>query len=207
MNDNRNYAWDDKLSQRPEYPIIAEWIDDGARVIDLGCGNGSLLLMLKERKHISACGIELAESGVEVCRARGLSVRQGRIDVPLDDFTDDAFDVAVCNVTLQMVMYPEVTWREMKRIARRQIISFPNFAFALNRIDLLLNGRMPRWGMFGYTWYNTGHIHQFSVRDFRETARALGMNIRASRYLSKAGALANIAPNLFAQTAVFFLES
>jgi len=206
MNDNRNYVWSEQPSQRPEYATMVEWVPAQARVIDLGCGNGSLLQLLKERKQIAEFGIELAPSGVAACGQRGIRARVGRIDVPLDDVPDQSFDVAVCNVTLQMVMYPEVTLREMKRIARQQIISFPNFAFVLNRFDLFFNGRMPRWGLFGYAWYSTGHIHQLAIRDFRETARALGLTIRASRYLSKFGALANLAPNLLAQTAIFALE-
>ncbi len=207
MNDNRHYVWSAQASQRPEYATILDWVPAQSRVIDLGCGNGSLLQLLKEHKHITEFGIELAPSGVAACEQRGIRARIGRIDVPLDDVPDQSFDVAVCNVTLQMVVYPEVTLREMKRIARQQIISFPNFAFVLNRFDLLVNGRMPRWGLFGYTWYNTGHLHQFSLRDFRETVRALGLTIYASRYLSKFGALANLAPNLLAQTGIFLLKA
>ncbi|MBI5305134.1 MAG: methyltransferase domain-containing protein [Chloroflexi bacterium] len=207
MSDNRNYIWSDQVSQRPEYATILEWIPEHARVIDLGCGNGSLLHLLKTRKQIVEFGIELAPSGVAACQQRGVDARVGRIDVPLDDVPDQSFDIAVCNVTLQMVMYPEVTLREMKRIAHQQIISFPNFAFVLNRLELLFAGRMPRWGLFGYAWYSTGHIHQFAIRDFRETARAVGLTIRASRYLSKFGALAKLAPNLLAQTALFRLEA
>ncbi len=206
MNDNRNYAWDEKQSARPEYPIIERWIPENARVIDLGCGNGSLLQLLQEKKNATGIGIEITPSGVAAARARGVDARAGRIDVEQREIADDAFDVAICNVTLQMVMYPEVTLREMKRIARQQIISFPNFAFALNRLELLLWGRMPRRMLFGYAWYNTGHIHQLSLRDFRATTAALGLEIRAAAYLSKLGALATLAPNLFAQTAIFLLR-
>ncbi|MCX7841307.1 MAG: methionine biosynthesis protein MetW [Anaerolineae bacterium] len=205
--DNRAYVWDETISTRPEYPYIERWITPGARVIDLGCGNGSLLLLLREKKNIIASGIELAPSGVAVCRARGLQVTQGRIDVPLDDIPDAAFDFAVCNVTLQMVMYPEVTLREMRRIARYQIVSFPNFAFVLNRLELLLLGRMPRTMLFGYTWYNTGHIHQLSIRDFLETITELGMVVRDRVWLGKLGRVCVLAPNLLTQTAIFLLES
>ncbi|MBI5652222.1 MAG: methyltransferase domain-containing protein [Chloroflexi bacterium] len=207
MNDNRNYVWDEQINARPEYPVIERWIADGARVIDLGCGNGSLLAFLKARKHISEFGIELAPSGVAACRQRGLNVRAGRIDVALADVADAAFDVAICNVTLQMVMYPEIVLKEMRRIARQQIISFPNFAFVLNRLDLLWFGRMPRWGLFGYAWFNTGHIHQLAINDFRATSGSLGLDIRAVVYLGKFGMFARVLPNLFAQTAIFLLQS
>jgi len=138
MKDNRNYIWDsEEVSNRPEYVYIEKWIPNNARVIDLGCGNGSLLQILREKKNISEFGIEITESGVGICREKRLNVRQGRIDVELSDITDNSFDFAICNVTIQMVMYPEVTLAEMKRIAKFQIISFPNFAFLPQRLDLL----------------------------------------------------------------------
>jgi methionine biosynthesis protein MetW len=204
--DNRAYVWSEALSARPEYPHIERWITPGARVIDLGCGNGALLMLLKEKKRIVETGIELASSGVAACRARGLRVTQGKIDVPLSDLADNTFDFAICNVTLQMVLYPEVTLREMKRIARYQIVSFPNFAFIVNRLDLLLLGRMPRWGLFGYTWYNTGHIHQLSIADFLAAIADLGMIVRERVWLGKLGRACALAPNLLAQTAVLLLE-
>jgi methionine biosynthesis protein MetW len=204
--DNREYVWSETLSIRPEYPHIERWITPGARVIDLGCGNGSLLLLLKEKKNIIAAGIEVSPSGVAVCRARGLQVTQGRIDVPLNEIADDTFDFAICNVTLQMVMYPEVTLREMRRIARYQIVSFPNFAFIANRLDLLLFGRMPRWGLFGYSWYNTGHIHQLSIADFLATITDLRMRVCKRVWLGKLGRACALAPNLLTQTAIFLLE-
>ncbi|MBM3127919.1 MAG: methyltransferase domain-containing protein [Chloroflexi bacterium] len=206
-SDNREYVWSETRSARPEYPRIERWITPRARVIDLGCGNGSLLLLLKERKEVAGFGIELAPSGVAACRQKGLDVRQGRIDVALTDVADRSFDYAICNVTLQMVMYPEVTLREMRRIARYQIISFPNFAFFINRLELLLFGRMPRWGLFGYRWYDTGHIHQLSIADFCALARTFDLTIRQRAYLGKLGKLADLAPNFFAQTAILLLES
>lgn len=206
MNDNRNYQWDETPSHRPEYPIIERWVTPGARVIDLGCGNGSLLALLKEKKNIIDAGIEITPSGVAVCRRRGLNVSEGRIDVALTKVADNAFDFAICNVTLQMVMYPEVTLREMRRIARFQIVSFPNFAFLLNRLDLLWRGRMPRPMLFGYTWFNTGHIHQLSIADFTATINTLGMVIRERVWLGKLGRACALAPNLLTQTAIFLLE-
>lgn len=207
QGDNREYIWGETLSTRPEYPYIERWVTPQARVIDLGCGNGSLLLFLKEKKNVVAAGIELAPSGVAVCRARGLQVTQGRIDVPLRDIADNTFDFAICNVTLQMVMYPEVTLREMRRIARYQIVSFPNFAFFLNRLELFFFGRMPRTMLFGYTWYNTGHIHQLSITDFLTTIAGLGMRVRDRVWLGKLGRWCALAPNLLTQTAIFLLES
>lgn len=179
--DNRDYDYSrHSLQERSEYPFIVEWVPEGSRVVDLGCGNGSLLALLEETKKTRGFGIEISESGIEQCRLKGLDVRQGRIDQPLDDVEDDAFDVAISNVTLMMVMYPEVLLREMRRIAPVQILSFCNFAFILNRFDYLLFGRMPRPMLYNYTWYSTGHIHQLSLADFYETCSDLGLRVEAS---------------------------
>ncbi len=167
MNDNRNYTYDVNSNiLREEYEIVAKWIPARSSVIDLGCGEGSLLSFLR-KKNISGVGVDVSSSGIKAAKEKNLNVHTGRIDVPLK-FKDKEFDFAICNVTLQMVMYPEVLLLEMKRIAKRQIVSFPNFAFVLNRLDLLINGRMPRPMMPGYQWNSTGHIHQLSISDFKD---------------------------------------
>src|SRR5262245_47779309 len=160
--DNRAYDYTEHpITDRAEYAVIAEWVPDGSRVLDLGCGNGALLERLATERRIQGVGIEISDSGVAQGLAKGLDVRRCSIDGRLD-FPDNSFDVAVCNVTIQMVMYPEVLLREMCRLAPVSIVSFANFAFIRNRLDFLLSGRMPRPMLFGYTWYDTGHIHQLS---------------------------------------------
>jgi len=187
FNDNRNYDYSAASTEdREEYKLICEMVEPNSSVIDLGCGNGSLLEKLIKEKNVTAEGIELSESGVEVCKVKGLKVHQGRIDekLPLDD---NSFDYSICNVTIQMVMYPEVLLTEMKRISKYQIVSFPNFGHYKNRIDLLLKGRMPKPMLFGYKWYNTGHIHQMSIKDFYELVDDVGgLNIlRVNEFSSK----------------------
>ncbi|RAJ73486.1 methionine biosynthesis protein MetW [Chitinophaga dinghuensis] len=173
-NDNRNYNYNDYPSEkRMEYTLVADLIPTGSRVVDLACGNGALMEQLIATRQAVCEGIELSPSGVEVCQSKGLKVIEGRVDEKLP-YADNQFDVAVCNVTIQMLMYPETLLSEMKRIAPRQVISFPNFAYFKNRLDLLLNGRMPKQLLFGYQWYNTGHIHQLSIRDFEELVAAVG---------------------------------
>jgi len=209
MKDNRNYIFnvDDKITVRPEYLYIENWVTEGARVIDLGCGDGSLLALLKEKKKISGFGIEITESGVRSCHKKGVNVAIGRIDKELRDISDDAFDFAICNVTLQMVMYPEVTLKEMKRISKYQIVSFPNFAYLLNRLELLFKGRMPRRLLGGYDWYNTGHIHQFSIKDFKEIiTNLIRLKIKDYCYYGGMRKLNIIFPNLLAAGAIFLTE-
>lgn len=201
-NDNRNYAYPEGHSEfRREYRYFIDSIPSGSRVIDLGCGDGSLIELLKKDNNCDVTGIELADSGVNSAQKRGLNVIKGRIDETLP-FTQDEFDFAICNTTLQMVMYPETLLKEMIRISEKQIISFPNFAFYKNRFQLFFGGRMPARGLFGYQWYNTGHIHQLSCTDFlsllyklRPGARATLLNTSENDFLRNF--LIGKFPNLF----------
>ncbi|HAP34538.1 MAG TPA: methionine biosynthesis protein MetW [Bacteroidetes bacterium] len=211
INDNRKYDYSNHHdSERSEYPIIVDMVKPNSRVIDLGCGNGTLLAMLKKEKNIVDCGLEISETGVAVCKERGLNVSFGRIDERLP-FDDNAFDYAICNVTIQMVMYPEILLKEMKRVSKYQIVSFPNFAFWKNRFDLLLNGRMPRPMMFNYSWYGTGHIHQLSFRDFSQLVDDIGgLRIVERRFTEPNDPIrkiiASMFPDLFHLLGIYLLE-
>ena len=149
VNDNRNYDYTDFSDfERDDYKYIVEMVNPNSSIIDLGCGNGALIQKLIKEKKVNAKGVELSESGVKICLEKGLDVIRGEIDKLLP-YADNEFDLSICHVTIQMVMYPEVLLKEMKRISKYQIISFPNFAFYKNRIDLLFNGRMPKPMLFG----------------------------------------------------------
>ena len=208
--DNRNYNYSSlEPEDREEYKYVIEFIESHSKVIDFGCGNGSLMKKLAQEKNVDIQGIDISESAVEVCRMKGLKAERGEIDKLLN-ISDNSFDYSICNVTMQMVMYPEVLLKEMKRISKYQVISFPNFAFYKNRLDLLLNGRMPKPMLPDHSWYNTGHIHQFSVKDFFELINSVGglkvlerkdmkSHNPIKRFLTK-----NI-PNLFSGLPVFLL--
>jgi methionine biosynthesis protein MetW len=209
MGDNREYEYKaDRSAHREEFSKIVDWIPEGSRVLDLGCGEGSLLKLLVERKKAQVEGIEISPSGVEVCRSKGLKVRQGRIDEGLP-WVDDAFDYAVCNVTLQMVMYPEKLLSEMGRVATRQIVSFPNFANLCNRVELFLYGRMPRAMLFGHAWWNTGHIHQLSISDFKELVKKTELEIKRSTYFGRLAisGVVLLLPNMLSTIAIFELSN
>lgn len=150
--------------------------------------------------------MELSETGVDICQQKGLQVTRGRIDETLP-YGDDEFDTAVCNVTIQMVMYPEKLLAEMKRVSRRQIVSFPNFAYFTNRLDMVVNGRMPTRMLFGYSWYSTGHIHQLSLRDFDDLLRQVGgLQMKRKLYVSAGfkvlDALGSLFPGWFRKTVI-----
>ncbi|MBC9908929.1 methionine biosynthesis protein MetW [Chitinophaga varians] len=206
-NDNRNYDYSEiPVNRRPEYSKIISLLNKGEKVLDLGCGNGLLIEAMQQEGQCSCKGMELSESGVEICRQKGLDVITGRIDETLP-YGDNEFDVAVCNVTIQMVLYPEKLLAEMKRVSRRQIISFPNFAYFMNRLDMLVNGRMPTRMLFGYRWYNTGHIHQLSVRDFNELLQAVGgLHTKRKLYVSAGfkpiDVLGGLFPGWFRKTVI-----
>jgi len=210
FNDNRKYDYSNfSTEDRVEYSLITELIPEQSKVIDLGCGNGSLMKLL-ERKNCTTTGIELSESGVEVCRSKALNVIKGGIDSSLP-FTENEFDFSVCNVTIQMVMYPEILIQEMKRISGKQIVSFPNFGFFKNRFEFLFSGGMPESMLFGYKWYNTGHIHQLSIKDFYELVnRVEGLRILEMKFVKTNSIIKNLLmekfPNLFLILPVFLME-
>lgn len=140
---------------------------------------------------------------------KGLEVQQGRIDEQLP-FQENEFDFSICHITIQMVMYPEILLKEMKRISKFQIISFPNFEFYKNRIELLFKGRRPKKMLFGYSWFNTGHIHQLSIKNFEELIKTIGgfeiikkSFIKSNSFKDK---LVVLSPNLLMQFPIYLLR-
>jgi methionine biosynthesis protein MetW len=218
LNDNRKYFFKKgSHTTRAEFPVIEEVVGQNKEIIDLGCGDGSLMQILAKNKN-ECQGVEVSESGVEVCKGKGLKVVQGRIDTRLP-YKDKKFDIAVCNVTIHMTTYPEVLFEEMLRISKNQIITFPNFAFVLNRLHLMFLGIFPRWSLFGYKWYSTGHIHQLSIKDFEQFCKERNVKIVGRHHLFPKpirnslqklpiiGLLLNRSANLLATMAIFETKS
>lgn len=209
--DNRLYdysGWTE--DDRQEYKYIVSLVKLGSSLVDLGCGNGSLMQKLIKEKNVKAEGMDLSRSGVDICIEKGLKVKEGRIDAALP-YQDNEFDYAVCNVTMQMVMFPEILLKEMKRIARYQIISFPNIGFYKHRLELFMRGRMPKGALFGFSWYNTGHIHLFSIKDFYELMSEIdGLEVTKHLFVESDNRLKDLLmrwmPNLFQVLPVFLLK-
>ena len=192
------------------YDLIADEIEDRSRVLDLGCGTGSLLDMLRRIKKIDGYGVEISSEGASACVEKGLYCYQGDIDEGLSDYKNNSFDYVILNQTLQNTKKPEYVLREIMRICRYCIISFPNFGNINIRLQLLSRGRMPKNRLLPYEWYESPNIHLLTIMDFRDYCRARGYPIRKERHFSinRRGRhkLVNILPGLFAQYGFFILD-
>jgi len=192
------------LAERPDFHVIGEIVEPGSRVLDLGCGEGELLAWLVEHKRVLARGVEISPAQVRRAIARGVSVYQGDIDEGLADYPDKAFDYVLLSQTLQETRSPLQVLREMLRVGRRAIISFPNFGHWNVRVAMLLNGQAPKTKLFPYNWYNSPNIHFLSINDFEDLCREHKFPIERRYFLAGARHV-KAFPNLIAQTAVFLL--
>ncbi len=196
---------------RVDLQIIADMIEPGARVLDVGCGDGALLEYLAAFKQVDGRGIELSTGGVRDCVSAGLSVIQGDADTDLKDYPDDAFDFVVLSQTLQAMHSPKVVLEHMLRIARHAIVSFPNFAHWRVRWHLGWRGRMPVSETLPYQWYETPNIHFCTIKDFVVVCDEIGVTIERSISLNHNGTPRRIgsspfSANLFGEQAVFLLS-
>ncbi|NLY27884.1 MAG: methionine biosynthesis protein MetW [Alcaligenaceae bacterium] len=163
-------------SLRPDLVRIAQWVRPGSRVLDLGCGDGALLAYLQEHKQVVGAGVELNDQHVIASVRRGVNVIQQNLEEGLALFGNQQFDTVVLSQTLQSMHHTEHILREMARVARFGIVSFPNFGYWPHGWSILA-GRMPVTGEMPYQWYDTPNIHLCTLRDFEILARALGLRI------------------------------
>ena len=192
------------LAERPDFNVIGEIVEPRSRVLDLGCGEGELLAWLVENKRVLARGVEISANQVRKAISRGVSAYQGDIDEGLADYPDAAFDYVILSQTLQETRTPVRVLKEMLRVGRRAIISFPNFGHWTMRRAMLFTGQAPKTKLFPYDWYNSPNIHFLTVNDFENFCREQSFPIEKRYFLSGARRI-SFLPNLFAQTAVFLL--
>jgi methionine biosynthesis protein MetW len=199
-----------RLAARVDHLLIAEMVTRGARVLDVGSGDGELLQLLVEQHAVDGRGIEISRDGVNHCVARGLSVIQGDADYELDNYPDDAFDFAILSSTIQATERPHHVLAQLLRIARHSIVSFPNFGHWRVRLEVALRGRMPVTKTLPETWYGTPNIHLCSIEDFRGLCKVLDARIERRVALNAAGSriglgVPDVLQNLLASQAVFLL--
>jgi len=200
---------------RPDLAAIAAMIRPGARVLDVGCGDGALLEHLKA-KNVDGRGIEISQANVNACVARGLAVVQGDADTDLVDYPAQVFDVFFFFHDTQTTEKPRAVLDHLLRIGRRVAISLPNFGYWKVRLSLLAGGRMPRTNTLDYFWWATPNIHLCTLADFVDLTRECGATIVEAHALNDNGTTAKmnpaslthgyLGPNLFAQGGVFLLK-
>ncbi len=201
------YSQSSVAAIRPDLAALADLIPAGARVLDLGCGDGALLEHLARSKGVKARGIELNEANVLACVRRGLSVRQGHLEEGLADYPDLSFDDVVLAQTLPFLDDPSFILQEMLRVGRRALVSFPNWGYWRCRLHLLLTGCMPQAPDLPQAWHEAPRWQAFSITDFAQFARGIGLTITREVYFSGDRQIRIIkVKNLLATTAVFALE-
>lgn len=192
---------------RPDLDIIEQWIKPGAHMLDVGCGDGTLLGYLQENKNVSGYGLEINHEHITACMRRGVSVVEQDLDVKgLGNFRDQSFDIVVMTQALQAVREPDVMLEEMLRLGRECIVTFPNFAYWRLRWYLMRKGRMPVSKTLPYTWYNTPNIHLCTFRDFEALCFERGIRIldrAVGDNEHRAGWFNRLWPNLFGQIAIY----
>lgn len=191
---------------RPDLRVIAEAVPPGARVLDVGCGDGALMAALRDGKGVDARGIELSREGVSAAVARGLSVVQGDADTDLADYPTDAFDYAILSQTLQATRAPHHVLDELLRIGRHAIVSFPNFAYWRVRLSLMFGGRMPMTRALPVSWYETENIHFCTIDDFRALIDSKRLTVERERFLTHGRPRSAALANLLAEQAIFVLR-
>ena len=193
---------------RPDLEIIADLVNPGARVLDLGCGEGDLLAWLQDNKQVNGYGLDVGAANITTCAGKGVNVIEQDLDEGLDNFPDDSFDMVVMTETLQSVRLPGRMLDEMLRIGRECIVTFPNFGHWRSRMHLALKGCMPMAKHLPHTWYETPNIHLCTFKDFERLVRERGLRI-IERFVVNAEhlnrPLMNLFPNLFGSIAFYRL--
>jgi len=192
---------------RPDLAIISHWIEPGSRVLDLGCGDGTLLEHLRRERNVDGYGLEIDPDNCVACIRRGVSVIQSDLDAGLTDYFDDnSFDYVVMTQTLQAMHYPSRLLSEMLRVGRQGIVTFPNFGHWRSRLQIALGGHMPVSRALPNEWYDTPNIHLCTLKDFEELCRRLDITIlqrNAVDTAHRSNIGMRLLPNLLGEIALY----
>ena len=195
---------------RLNYKIITEIIDKNSKVLDLGCGDGTLLKKLIAEKNVHGIGIEIDQNSAISAIEKGLSIIQGNIDEGLKEFSDKEYDWVILNQTVQSTDKPDFVIEEMLRVGKKVVVSFPNFAYWKVRFYLFFKGRMPKSKVLPFEWFDTPNIHLLTINDFYEFCHKRNINILQSVYMTRAkvrhGVLIRAISNFFTEEVMFVIS-
>lgn len=198
-------------AKRTDFVVVSEMVESGARVLDVGCHDGALLELLTDSHGVDGRGIELSQEDVNACVAKGLSVIQGDANTDLANYPDQAFDYVILSQTIQATHQPAEVLRQLLRIGRHAIVSFPNFGYWKVRTYLGILGRMPVTESMPHIWYETPNVHYCTIRDFAELCQAMDVTIERAVALDAYGKALNLGKslwwaNVLGEQAVFLLK-
>lgn len=191
--------------KRHDHLMISEWVANGSRVIDLGCGNGALMKHLQEEKNVTGYGVELNPEMIAQCIKNDINVIQFNLDKGLDHFDTNSFDTVILSLTLQAMRRPRQLLSEMMRVGKQGIVTFPNFAHWRNRWQIAISGKMPESEQLPYKWFDTPNIHLCTIRDFHALCNELGFTIDSYVAVRTDGQQSlglKLMPNLFGEIAL-----
>lgn len=186
---------------RPDFAAIAAWIPQGASVLDLGCGDGSLLRYLKDTRKVRGYGVEISDANIVACIRNGVNVIQGDLDSGLSGFETRSFDFVILSQTLQATRHTEALVNEMLRVGSEGVVSFPNFGYWMNRLQIL-NGHMPVSEELPYQWYDTPNVHLCTLHDFEAFCASHQLQILGRRVMTH-GREVSVLPNLLGSMAAY----
>jgi len=198
------------MKLRTDLALISEWIVEDSHVLDLGCGDGTLLAHLRDTRSVTGYGLEIDDENIVYCIQAGVNVIHTDLNQGLSDFSDDSFDYVVMTQALQTIHRPDLLLLEMLRVGREGIVTFPNFGHWRARVSLLFKGVMPTSRALPSDWYNTENIHLCSLRDFEKLCHTLDIEVLQRAVVDtthRTSRSIRLMPNLFGEIAIYRFRS